>query len=139
MKKFVLNQERAHQEQVNMARVITRPQKRAMRHKHVRKKVHGTSERPRLSVFRSLRHIYAQVVDDEIGHTIVAASSNDPDVTSENKGSGKKQTAHLVGTIIAKRAIEAGVTHGVFDRGGYKYHGRVKALAEGAREGGLNF
>ncbi|MCZ6614670.1 MAG: 50S ribosomal protein L18 [Chloroflexi bacterium] len=122
-----------------MARLVTRLEKRAARHRHVRRKVHGTIERPRLSIFRSLRHIYVQVIDDETGHTLTAASSKEPDVAALASGPGKKQVAHVVGTTVAQRAIKAGVTRGVLDRGGYKYHGRVKALAEGAREGGLDF
>jgi large subunit ribosomal protein L18 len=101
--------------------------------------VQGTTGRPRLSVFRSLRHIYVQVIDDETGHTLVAASSKEPDVAAQAGGPGKKQVAKVVGATVAQRAIKAGVTRGVLDRGGYKYHGRVKALAEGAREGGLDF
>ena len=122
-----------------MARLVTRPEKRAARHRRVRRKVHGTAERPRLSVFRSLRHIYVQVINDETGHTLVAASSRDPDVAGQAGNAGRSQVAHMVGTTIAQRAIKAGVARGVLDRGGYKYHGRVKALAEGARKGGLDF
>jgi len=122
-----------------MARLVTRTEKRAARHRRVRRKVQGTAERPRLSVFRSLRHIYVQVIDDETGHTLAAASSRDPDVAGQAGSTGKRLVAHLVGTTIAQRAIKAGATRGVLDRGGYKYHGRVKALAEGAREGGLDF
>ena len=122
-----------------MARLVTRPEKRAARHRHVRRKVHGTAERPRLSVFRSLRHIYVQFIDDETGHTLAAASSREPDVAGQAGNTGRSQVARMVGTMIAQRAIKAGATRGVLDRGGYKYHGRVKALAEGAREGGLDF
>lgn len=122
-----------------MARLVTRPEKRAARHRRVRRRVQGTTGRPRLSVFRSLRHIYVQVIDDETGHTLVAASSKEPDVAAQAGGPGKKQVAKVVGATVAQRAIKAGVTRGVLDRGGYKYHGRVKALAEGAREGGLDF
>jgi large subunit ribosomal protein L18 len=122
-----------------MAKLVTRPEKRAARHRRVRRRVHGTTERPRLSVFRSLRHIYVQVIDDETGHTLAAASSKEPDVAALAGGPGKRQVARVVGTTVARRAIEVGVTRSVLDRGGYKYHGRVKALADGAREGGLDF
>lgn len=122
-----------------MPRLITRTEKRVARHRRIRKKVHGTTTRPRLSVFRSLRHIYVQVIDDETGHTLTAASSKEPVAATEAKGPSKQQVAHVVGTIIAQRALKLGVSQGVLDSGGYKYHGRVKALAEGAREGGLDF
>jgi large subunit ribosomal protein L18 len=105
----------------------------------VRKKVFGTAERPRLSVFRSLQHIYAQVIDDAAGRTLVAAEDTDAGVKESRKGKNKTQVARLVGALVAQRAKEAGVTRIVFDRGGYKYHGRVKALAEAVREGGLVF
>jgi large subunit ribosomal protein L18 len=112
---------------------------RKRRHLRVRKKVTGTSQRPRLNVFRSLKHIYAQLVDDINGTTLVAASSLDPSIR-EGKGScGNKEAARLVGTLIASKAAEKGIKEVVFDRGGYLYHGRVKELAEGAREAGLEF
>ncbi len=107
---------------------------RHKRHARVRGKVSGTSQRPRLCVFRSLNHIYAQVIDDAAGHTMVAASSRDAGV-----GGTKAEQAAAVGKLLAQRAREAGIGAVVFDRGGYRYHGRVKALAEGAREGGLVF
>lgn len=103
----------------------------------MRKKVFGTSERPRLCVFRSLKHIYAQIINDEIGHTYCSASSLDPEIREPQKGKTKKEIAYEVGKLIAKRALQIGIEKVVFDRGGYKYHGRVRALAEGAREGGL--
>ena len=105
-------------------------------HRRIRRRVAGTEERPRLAVYRSISHIYAQVIDDRSGHTIVAASSNDKNA-SVNGGniSGAKE----IGKLVAERAKEKGVTKVVFDRGGYLYHGRVKALAEAAREGGLKF
>lgn len=112
---------------------------RKIRHRRVRMKIAGTPERPRLNVFRSLRHIYAQVIDDADGHTLAAASTIDNEVVSEAKGKGKKDQAGIVGKVIALRAQEAGVSDVVFDRGGYIYHGRVKALAESARKSGLNF
>ena len=109
---------------------------RQKRHLRVRNRVAGTAERPRLSVFRSLAHIYAQVIDDEKGTTLVAASSMDKGF--EGYG-GNVAGAKLVGAAIAKKAIEKGITEVVFDRGGYIYHGRIAALAEAAREGGLKF
>ncbi len=112
---------------------------RLRRHRHVRKKVFGTPERPRLNIFRSLRHIYAQVIDDTQGHTLVAASTLDPELREQVAGLKKVDQARIVGKALAARAREKGVVRVVFDRGGYKYHGRVKALAEGAREGGLDF
>lgn len=103
----------------------------------IRKVIHGTHERPRLSVFRSNRDIYVQLVDDMAGQTLVAASSRNTEV-AEGKVR-KTEQAKLVGQLIAKKALEAGITQCVFDRGGYLYHGRVKSLAEAAREGGLKF
>ena len=110
---------------------------RLARHARVRKKISGTPERPRLCVFRSLKNIYAQVIDDTTGTTLAAASSLDADL-KENYG-GNKEAARKVGEMIAKRAAEKGISQVVFDRGGYIFHGRVKELAEGAREGGLKF
>ncbi len=109
---------------------------RQKRHLRVRNHISGTAERPRLNVFRSLAHIYAQVIDDEKGVTLVAASSMDKDF--EGSG-GNVEGAKKVGAAIAKKALEKGINEVVFDRGGYLYHGRVKALAEAAREGGLKF
>ncbi|BAT72206.1 large subunit ribosomal protein L18 [Thermosulfidibacter takaii ABI70S6] len=120
-----------------MAR-LTKVQKRKRRHLRVRKKVFGTPERPRLVVFRSLKHIYAQIIDDTIGHTLVSASSLDKEFPKDKRGSNK-EGARIVGQMIGKRALEKGITKVVFDRAGYKYHGRVKELAEGAREAGLEF
>ncbi len=117
---------------------LSKREKRLRRHKRVRKKVFGTPERPRLVVFRSLKHIYAQIIDDTIGHTLVSASSLDPEFPKDKRGSNV-EGARIVGEIIGKRAVERGITKVVFDRGGYKYHGRVKALAEGARAAGLEF
>jgi large subunit ribosomal protein L18 len=113
--------------------------KRVVRHLRVRKKISGAPERPRLAVFRSPRHIYAQVIDDGRGHTVAAASDLEPALRQEAKGKGKKDVATLVGTLVAQRAKEAGVTRVVFDRGGFAYHGRVQALADAARKGGLEF
>jgi large subunit ribosomal protein L18 len=114
---------------------------RERRHERLRKKVNGTTERPRLNVFRSLEHIYAQVIDDTAGHTIASASTLDAEVKKllGKKGKPKLEEAKIVGQIVAARAKEKGITAVVFDRGGNIYHGRVKALAEGAREGGLDF
>lgn len=114
----------------------------ARRHTRVRAKIHGTTQRPRLAVHRSLQHIYAQVIDDTVGCTLVAASTNEPafraQISAEIKG-GNAAGAQLVGKLIAERAKEKGITLVVFDRGGFPYHGRVKALADGAREGGMEF
>jgi large subunit ribosomal protein L18 len=112
---------------------------RRRRHERVRKNVVGTSDRPRLNVFRSLGQIYAQVIDDSRGHTLVSASSLDSEIRDQAKGLGKIEQAKLVGDLVAKRALAKGLDQVVFDRGGYLYHGRVKALAEAAREGGLKF
>ncbi len=117
----------------------TRREARIRRHIRVRRKIHGTPERPRLSVFRSLMHIHAQIIDDEAGRTLVAASTIDKELRAKMKGLTKTEQARLVGEAIAARAREKGITKVVFDRGGYKYIGRVKALADGARAGGLEF
>jgi large subunit ribosomal protein L18 len=114
-------------------------QARARRHRRVRRKVSGTADRPRMNVFRSLQHIYAQVIDDEIGHTLASASTVDAQVQERINGLDKTAQARVVGQVLAERAMGKGVTKVVFDRGGYKYHGRVKALAEGSRQGGLEF
>jgi large subunit ribosomal protein L18 len=112
---------------------------RIKRHRRVRAKVEGTAARPRLCVFRSLDHIYAQIINDEKGETLVAASTLEPEIEGELKGKAKKARAELVGSLVAQRAISHGIEQVVFDRGGYQYHGRVKELAEGARRGGLKF
>ena len=111
---------------------------RKVRQARVRKKVIGTAERPRLSVFRSLKHIYAQVIDDTAGRTIVSASSQEA-LSDGDTASPKTAVSSIVGRVVAERAMAEGVTRVVFDRGGCKYHGRVKALAEASREGGLEF
>ena len=112
---------------------------RIVRHARVRRKVSGTPERPRLCVFRSSRHIYCQVIDDTRGETLVSASSVE-DIGNDGKPAGPKTSASaLVGKRVADRALAKGISQVVFDRGGYKYHGRVKALAEASREGGLRF
>jgi large subunit ribosomal protein L18 len=117
------------------------PRKR--RHLRVRARISGTPERPRLNVFRSNQHTYAQVIDDTAGHTIAAASTLEPAVreefTSDDNGHRRIHEANVVGRILAERAKEQGITHVVFDRGGYKFHGRVKAVADAAREAGLEF
>ena len=117
----------------------TRSEMRKRRHIRVRKKVAGTSDRPRLNVFRSLNQIYAQVIDDTSGVTMVSVSTLDSKVKPKAKKLTKTEQARLVGEEIAKRAKKAGVKEVIFDRGGYKYHGRVKALADAAREAGLEF
>ncbi len=112
---------------------------RKKRHMRIRKQVSGTPDRPRLNVFRSLKHIYVQVIDDHSGHTLVSASSNEPEITGETDNTNNKEAAKMVGELLARKALDKGIKQVVFDRGGYLYHGRVKALAEGAREGGLEF
>jgi large subunit ribosomal protein L18 len=117
----------------------SRNERRKRRHQRVRRNVMGMPNKPRLNVFRSLKNIYAQVIDDLKGETLVAASSLDEQIKSKSGDLTKTEQARLVGELVAERASEAGVKQVVFDRGGYKYHGRVQALAEGAREGGLEF
>jgi len=112
---------------------------RNARHRRIRQKVVGTSERPRLAVFRSLKHLYAQLIDDSNGTTLTSASSLDTEVRTQINSKPKTDISKMVGTITARRAVEKGVTAVVFDRGGYKYHGRIKAMADAAREGGLSF
>jgi len=121
-----------------MPRTRSARELRLARHIRVRERLSGTTERPRLAVFRSLSHIYAQVIDDTHGRTLAAASSLDAPVKS-NKSGNKSAIAKQVGALVAQRAKEKGVVSVVFDRGGYRYHGRVKALADAAREGGLSF
>ncbi len=122
-----------------MAKMKTRNAARKIRQTRVRKNIEGTAERPRLNVFRSLSEIYAQVIDDASGHTLVSASTIDAELRSKMDGLKKTEQAALVGKSIADRAKAKGVTRVVFDRGGFRYSGRVKALADGAREGGLEF
>ena len=112
---------------------------RKIRHERVRKKISGTPERPRLCVFRSNKHIYAQVIDDVAGNTLAAASTVEKEIASQLGEVDKKGEAQLVGKIVAERAVKAGIKEVVFDRGGYIYTGRVAELAAGAREGGLDF
>ncbi len=108
-------------------------------HLRVRTRVEGTPERPRLCVYRSLNHIYAQVIEDRTGRTLVSASSVDKEMRKQMKGGGNIAAAKVIGKAVAERAKAAGIEHVVFDRGGYKYHGRIRALAEAAREAGLKF
>ena len=112
---------------------------RHRRHQRIRTQIKGTSSRPRLCVFRSLNHIYAQVIDDTKGQTLVTASTLDAETRTQLNGKNKAGQAELVGSAIAKKALAKGVKEIAFDRGGYKYHGRVKALAEAARQNGLKF
>jgi large subunit ribosomal protein L18 len=121
-----------------MAKYVSR-EARERRHERIRRNIHGTADRPRLSVFRSLQHIYAQVIDDDQGNTLAAASSLDPELREQLDDLNKSQQAARVGALVAQRAMARGLTQVVFDRGGYPYHGRVKALADGAREAGLEF
>ncbi|MFO7292696.1 MAG: 50S ribosomal protein L18 [Actinomycetes bacterium] len=114
----------------------TRAAARARRHQRIRRKIHGTAERPRLAVFRSNRYIYAQLIDDDKGHTLAAASSLEKGLRDKTL---TVETAAEVGKLLGERAKQAGVSRAVFDRAGYKFHGRVKALAEAAREAGLEF
>ena len=120
----------------NVAKTVRRSRRRV----GIRKRIEGTQERPRLSIFKSLNHVYAQVIDDLAGKTIAAASTRDEGVSLKDKNkTGNMDAAGAVGTLIAERAKKAGVSNVVFDRGGFKFHGRVKALADGARKGGLKF
>jgi large subunit ribosomal protein L18 len=116
-----------------MKRKISKKEKRKLR---IRKKIFGTTERPRLCVFRSNRHIFAQIINDEVGKTLVSAKDQELNLTEKKK---KVEISFELGKLIAQKAIEKGIKKVVFDRAGYKYHGRVKAFAEGARKGGLNF
>jgi large subunit ribosomal protein L18 len=122
-----------------MKRLKTPYAARLRRHARVRKKVRGTQQRPRLSVYRSLSHIYAQVIDDDAGHTLASASDLDPTTRSQVNGKRKTEVAKLVGELLAKRIAEHGISQVVFDRGGHQYHGRVKALAAAVREAGIKF
>ncbi len=118
---------------------LSRKQSVARRHRRIRKKVNGTSERPRLSVFRSHKHIYAQVIDDVAQNTVAAASTLDSDLKSDLKSTSTREASSAVGKLVAQRALAKGVTKVVFDRGGNLYHGRIQSLAEAAREAGLDF
>ena len=124
-----------------MAKMSKRDSKaiKEIRHRRVRRKVTGTIARPRLCVFRSLNHIHAQIIDDSNARTLVSMSTLDSQVRSKTNGIGKSEKAEAVGTLLAERALNRGIKLVIFDRGGYKYHGRVKALAEAARKAGLEF
>jgi len=122
-----------------MIGLIDRNNERLRIHKRIRTKVFGSSERPRLCVYRSSRYIYAQIVDDSIGKTLAAASTIEKDLRGKCKGTGNIEASKLVGKLIAERANSKGIEAVVFDRGGYLYHGRVKAVADAARESGLKF
>jgi large subunit ribosomal protein L18 len=122
-----------------MLKVVSRDVTRRRVHARIRQRVQGGASAPRLNVFRSSSHIYAQLVDDGRGHTLVAASSRDAEVRKTLKSGGNLAAAKTVGKVLAQRAKEQGISRAVFDRGGYEYHGRVKALADAAREGGLKF
>jgi large subunit ribosomal protein L18 len=115
--------------------VLTKPAQRLKRRRRVRAKIHGTAERPRISVFRSNRGIFAQLIDDDAGRTVASVSWTEPEL----RELGPMEQAQRAGGVLAQRAVAAGISSAVFDRGGYQYHGRVKALADGAREGGLTF
>lgn len=122
-----------------MSHVPTKIQQRGRRKLRVRKKVFGTAERPRLTVFRSLQNIYAQLINDVEGKTIVEASTRNKDVVGSIKSGGNVEAAKSIGKLLAERATAKGITAAAFDRNGYRYHGRIKALADAAREGGLKF
>ena len=122
-----------------MARTNEKLLARKKRHYRVRQKISGTPQRPRLNVYRSLKNIYAQLIDDQNGRTLVSASTREPELRTSLSLSGNKDAAKIVGERLAERARESGIEHVLFDRAGYLYHGRVKALAEGAREKGLKF
>jgi large subunit ribosomal protein L18 len=117
----------------------TRSEARQRRHQRVRKHIAGTADRPRLNVFRSLTDIYVQIIDDEAGQTLVSASSIDTELRKQMKGKSKSEQARMVGEAVGKRATTKGIKSVVFDRGGYRYTGRLKAMADGAREAGLKF
>ena len=118
---------------------IDRRLARIKRHKRVRKNISGSSERPRLCIFRSLRHIYAQVIDDKKGTTLVSLSTLDPEIKGKGKYQGNVKAAEMLGSLLAKKLEEKGIKKVVFDRGGYLYHGRVKAVAESTRKGKIVF
>jgi large subunit ribosomal protein L18 len=119
--------------------VISKKIGKQRRHDRIRKKVAGTAERPRLCVYRSLNNVYAQIIDDTKGATLLAASTLEKDLKGEKGHKGNIEAAKKVGVLLAKKASAAGIKRVVFDRGGYRYHGSIKALAEGSREGGLEF
>ncbi len=112
---------------------------RLRRHRRVRRKIAGTAQVPRLNVYRSLKHIYGQIIDDTVGHAMAAASTVDQEVMTKIDEKDKTEQAYIVGQVLARRALEKGINRVVFDRGGWAYHGRIKALADGARAEGLEF
>ena len=122
-----------------MAKRISRGHIRRRIHVRVRKKIRGSGARPRLNVFRSAKHIYAQVIDDDQGRTLASASTVDKEIREQNRNGGNLAAAKVVGSRVAERATRQGIKRVVYDRGGYVFHGRVKALADAAREGGLEF
>ncbi len=122
-----------------MVSKVSRASVRENKHKRVRNRFSGTSERPRLAVFRSNNHMYAQIIDDTVGRTLVSASTAQKEVRAELEKTNNVDAAAYVGTVIAKKALEAGITTVVFDRGGFIYQGKIKALADAAREAGLTF
>lgn len=122
-----------------MSSKVDKRQARIKRHNRVKKRVHGTSGRPRLSIFKSSNHIYAQIIDDISHTTLLTVSTLSPDVREKAKNGGNIESAKLVGETIGKKALDNSISEVVFDRGGYPYHGRIKALAEAAREAGLEF
>lgn len=122
-----------------MAQKLSKNDIRIKKHLRVRKKIFGVQGKPRLNVFRSLNHIYAQIIDDTIGHTLVSASTLDPELKGKLKTGSTKEAAREVGKLVARKALDKDIKTVVFDRGGYIYHGRVKELADGAREEGLEF
>ena len=117
----------------------SRSEVRVNKHRKLRNRFSGTAERPRLAVFRSNNHMYAQIIDDTVGNTLVSASTLEKDVKAELEKTNNVEAAAYIGTVIGKKAIEKGITSVVFDRGGFIYHGKIKALADAAREAGLNF
>lgn len=122
-----------------MVSKVSRAAVRVEKHRRIRRHLSGTAERPRLAVFRSNNHIYAQIIDDTVGKTLVSANTLQKDIKAELENTDTTEAAALVGKVIAQKAIDAGITTVVFDRGGYVYHGKVQALAEAAREAGLVF
>ena len=122
-----------------MIKIVDRNVARKVRHMRLRKKITGTENRPRLNVFKSLKHTYVQIINDEAGNTLVSASTLDPELRDKIADKTKKEAARMVGELAAKRALEKGIKTVVFDRGGYIYHGRVQEVAAGARGAGLGF
>jgi len=125
---------------VNRKKAMEKTRRRTRAHQRIRQRIAGTDERPRLSVFKSARYVYAQLIDDAAGRTLAAASSSEPALVEQASGKGgTRAAAKLVGALVAERAMEKGIKRVVFDRGGYRYHGKVRDLAEAAREKGLEF